>query len=229
MPQVRSMTLARLKEELPDDYSAAGLKQIQEKLASLAAPVLAPSTRSRATTARKRAAPEPQTVLRTVQTRRMAARAAVAVQEDDASQENECAAPEAAATAGPPRPPLPPKATRGAASKAASKPPNNSTSFNGVPLATPLPFAGPAMELPVTFVTEQKKARFTRAAAPPSAVVIKAPNGASYAVSTAEDLQDLPGQDAEALVDMLRSQREFLDKLLAKTVTTRRGGGRGKQ
>ncbi|KAK2080483.1 hypothetical protein QBZ16_000336 [Prototheca wickerhamii] len=183
---VRSMTLAKLQETMPDDYSAAGLKQIHEKLASLAAPVLPPATgRVRATTARKRAAVEPPTVLR---------------------------------TAGRPPAPRPAAKPAGAAG----------STFNGMPLATPLPFAGPAVELPTTFVTEQKKSRFTRAAAQPSAVVLRAPNGSAYAVSSAEDIEELPGAEAQALVDMLRSQREFLDRLLAKTVTTRRGASRSK-
>ncbi|KAL6780898.1 hypothetical protein ACKKBG_A08925 [Auxenochlorella protothecoides x Auxenochlorella symbiontica] len=236
---VRSMTLARLREELPDDYSAAGLREVQEKLASLAAPPpLAPGTRARGTV-RKRAAGEPTTVLRTVQTRRMAARTGdeasgpagpplpaprPGADQDKGSGGDPAPKDSTAAAPGPPgRPPVPPR-RGGAAPPRAAAPAG--TLFNGLPLATPLPFSGPAVQMPITYVTEQKRAggRFTAAAAPPSAVVLQAASGAQYAVSRLEDLEGLPGGEADALLDSLRAQREFLDRLLANSINTRRGG-----
>lgn len=121
------------------------------------------------------------------------------------------------------RPPVPPR-RGGAAPPRAAAPAG--TLFNGLPLATPLPFSGPAVQMPITYVTEQKRAggRFTAAAAPPSAVVLQAASGAQYAVSRLEDLEGLPGGEADALLDSLRAQREFLDRLLANSINTRRGG-----
>lgn len=56
--------------------------------------------------------------------------------------------------------------------------------FQGMPLQTPMPFAGEAMALPITLLTQKRGGR-TKAAAAPEAAVITTAGGTGWGAAGA--------------------------------------------
>lgn len=89
-------------------------------------------------------------------------------------------------------------------------------SFNGVPLQTPMPFAGKAMPMPVTMlVQEGKRGGKTKASQEPRAAVVTTKDGKQWALG-ANGLADIPESHRREVSDLLSSQFAFLASALGK-------------
>ena len=92
------------------------------------------------------------------------------------------------------------------------------TSYNGVPLQTPMPFVGKAVPMPIQMLTVQAqgkraggKTKASRNA--PQAAVITTKDGKQWAIG-ASGLRDIPESHRQEVTDMLRSQWAFLQDAL---------------
>ena len=89
-------------------------------------------------------------------------------------------------------------------------------SFNGVPLQTPMPFAGKAMPMPVTMlVQEGKRGGKTKASQEPRAAVVKTIDRKQWALG-ANRLADITESHRREFSDLLSSQFAFLATALGK-------------
>lgn len=95
-------------------------------------------------------------------------------------------------------------------------PTNKSSSFNGLPLQTPMPFAGEAIPLPFTMIAQKRGAR-TRAAPAPDAAVITTADGMQWAVGK-EGMASIPESHKAEIQGILNDQVSFLMTALGKTV-----------
>jgi hypothetical protein len=200
------MPLNEFQQKYPEDFKTGALQEIRQRYAAMAqaAQAAVPATGSRGT---KRAA-EPATVLRTVKARRTAP--ALAPSRG------------AAGAAAPAEPAVPHQ------SEETQQPANvRHGAFNGMPLQTPLPFAGAAMPMPVTMLTQKRGGR-TKAAAVPEAAVVTTADGMQWALS-AEGVAAIPESHRAEVAEMLSAQFTFLAAALGKTVFDGRGGRAGRR
>ena len=100
--------------------------------------------------------------------------------------------------------------------------------FNGLPLQTPLPFAGAtATAMPITMLTQKRGGRTkasAAAAAVPEAAVVTTNDGKTWALDQ-QGVGGIPESHRAEVTDMLMRQFEFLVAALGKTVF----GGRGRR
>lgn len=95
-----------------------------------------------------------------------------------------------------------------------------SMSYNGLPLQTPMPFAGKAVPMPVQLLTVQAqgkraggKTKASRNA--PQAAVVTTKDGKQWAVG-ANGLRDIPESHRQEVGEYLRSQFSFLQDALGE-------------
>lgn len=87
--------------------------------------------------------------------------------------------------------------------------------FNGVPLQTPMPFAGAAVAMPITMLVQSKRGARTKAANDPSAAVVTTKDGKQWALG-AEGLQGIPESHRAEVAELLSSQFRFLASALGQ-------------
>jgi hypothetical protein len=98
--------------------------------------------------------------------------------------------------------------------------------FNGRPLATPMPFAGEAVPVPVTMLAQCRGGgRGAVGPAAPDAAVVTTSDGQQWALGK-EGVAAIPETHRKEVAEMLAAQFEFLAAALGKTVFARPGGGR---
>lgn len=221
------MTLKEFREKHPEDLKTGALQEIRQRYAALAEAMqqgVPPATGRRGS---KRAA-EPVTVLRTVRARRTGSTVGMAHH-----------------MAPPPLPAASTRSTRGNVQHAepdtlAAVPeavPQEDLpaahpampvmgSFNGRPLQTPMPFAGQAMALPVTMLTQKRGGR-TKAAPVPDAAVVTTADGMQWALGK-DGVAGIPESHRAEVAELLSAQFNFLAAALGRTVFDRQGG-RGKR
>lgn len=236
------MPLKQFQEKYPDDFKTGALQEIRQRYAAMAeaAQQAIPSTAAKGTkVGMKRAAAEPITVLKTVKTRRTAS-ALMPSWGAGAPAAAAAAAPIAAAAAPAPRraaragpmdftiaeedeeehPAPGPSSARDNQLLAGNIP--SKQAFNGLPLQTPLPFAGSAMPLPVTMLTQKRGGR-TKAVAAPDAAVVTTADGMQWALGK-DGMAAIPESHRAEVAEMLSAQFNFLAAALGKTVFDRPGG-----
>lgn len=91
--------------------------------------------------------------------------------------------------------------------------------FNGVPLQTPMPFAGQAVAMPVTMLMQNKKGGRTKASRAPSAAVVTTKDGKQWALG-ADGLESIPDSHRAEVADLLSSQFSFLASALGKQISS---------
>jgi hypothetical protein len=223
------MPLKDFQEKFPGDFKTGALQEIRERYAAMAAAAhkAVPATAARGMRTAKRGA-EPETALRTVRPRR-GGPVAPPPRWDDAAAPAPApvrAAPDGSeAAAAPSQPPTahePVPAFRSAMSSTAA--PGMHGSFNGLPLQTPMPFAGAAAAMPVTMLTQKRGGR-TKAAAVPDAALITTADGLQWALGKG-GMASIPETHRAEVTELLSAQFEFLAAALGKTVFSR-GGRRG--
>lgn len=87
--------------------------------------------------------------------------------------------------------------------------------YNGVPLQTPMPFAGQAVAMPVTMLMQNKKGGRTKASRAPSAAVVTTKDGKQWALG-ADGLESIPDSHRAEIAELLSSQFSFLASALGK-------------
>ena len=231
--QTRDMPLKQFQEKYPDDFKTGALQEIRQRYAAMAeaAQQSIPSTAGKGSrVGTKRAAAEPITVLKTVKTRRTAS-ALMPSWGTGAPAAAPAAAPAPRRNVRPMEPsiaeeneeehPAPGPSSLQEAHLPAGKIPTKHA-FNGVPLQTPLPFAGSAMPLPVTMLTQKRGGR-TKAAAAPDAAVVTTADGMQWALGK-DGMAAIPESHRAEVAEMLSAQFNFLAAALGKTVFDRPGG-----
>jgi hypothetical protein len=95
---------------------------------------------------------------------------------------------------------------------------HSATTYNGIPLQTPMPFTGKAIPLPVQMLTVQQqgkkaggKTKATRDA--PQAAIVTTKDGKQWAVGM-NGLSDIPESHRQEVADYLTSQFSFLQDAL---------------
>lgn len=225
-PQMRTMPLKKFQEEYPSDFQSGALEEIRERYAAMAeAAKQAPLT-----TRGKRGA-EPPTVMRTVRAKRTQdplqmkqprvfarqlgpsssslapvpeAENVVARNEEEEKEEedeNDAVAP---LNGNLPAPPVPRQ------------------TFNGLPLQTPMPFAGAAVPVPVTMLAQKRAGARTKAVAAPDAAIITTADGKQWALGK-EGIASIPDSHKAEVEELLSAQFSFLAAALGKTVFEGRG------
>ena len=91
--------------------------------------------------------------------------------------------------------------------------------FNGVPLQTPMPFAGQAVAMPVTMLMQNKKGGRTKASRAPSAAVVTTKDGKQWALG-ADGLESIPLSHRAEVAELLSSQFSFLASALGKQIAS---------
>ena len=196
------MPLKEFRENYPDDFKSGALEEIRQRYAKLAEKVAQqhadlPATllTGAARGTRKRIA-EPATVLHTVKSRRVGAAARVGLRDNAEPQ---------------------PKSEVEVPGEGIN--PAQRHVFNGLPLETPMPFAGAAVPLPMTMVTQRRGGKIP-AAAVPDAVILKTADGKSWAVGK-DGLSSIPESHRAEVVELIKNQAKFW-----ATLDTTTGGGR---
>ena len=226
------MPLKQFQEKYPDDFKTGALHEIRQRYAAMAeaAQQAIPSTAAKGTrVGMKRAAAEPITVLKTVKTRRTASAlmpswGAGAPTAPEAAA-NPAPAPRRNARPGPMEPSIAEDEEEEHPAPGPSFQENQlpaRQAFNGLPLQTPLPFAGTAMPLPVTMLTQKRGGR-TKAAAAPDAAVVTTADGKQWALGK-DGMAAIPESHRAEVAEMLSAQFNFLAAALGKTVFDRPGG-----
>ena len=167
--QIRQMPLKEFRANYPDDYKSGALEEIRQRYAKLAEEVAQqhrdfPTALGFGTaqTTRKRGnAPEPATVLHTVKSRRVEAAGRLGLRGDAELQ---------------PKSEVEVKARTNRNSNEQVNHPTQRHMFNGLPLETPMPFAGAAIPIPMTMVTQRRGGRIP-ATALPDAVILETADG----------------------------------------------------
>jgi len=95
----------------------------------------------------------------------------------------------------------------------------SSHKYNGVPLQTPMPFAGQAVAMPVTMLMQNKKGGRTKASRAPSAAVVTTKDGKQWALG-ADGLESIPDSHRAEIAELLSSQFSFLASALGKNVSS---------
>lgn len=212
--QIRNMPLADFERQYPDDLKSGALEEIRARYVALAAEA---ATSLPATTATKRGRSEVPTALRTVRPRRGAAAAGPVIPPPKFADNG---VPAAAAGkrhgAGPVADDL---CTYQQQHKQFAGRPAPSTLFHGLPLQTPMPFAGEAVPVPVTLLTQKRGGRMRSAAAPDAAIITTA-DGKQWAVSAA-GTEAIPDSHRNEVESLLNAQFEFIAAALGKTVFSR--------
>ena len=93
--------------------------------------------------------------------------------------------------------------------------------FNGLPLQTPMPFAGEAVPLPITLLTQRRGGRAGAAPAPDAAVVTTS-DGMQWALGKG-GMTGIPESHRGEVEGLLHAQWEFIAAALGKTVFSRGG------
>jgi hypothetical protein len=220
---MRTMPLKKFQEEYPSDFQSGALEEIRERYAALAeAAKQAPLT-----TRGKRGA-EPPTVMRTVRAKRaqgplqmkqprvFARRAGPSSslapvpeaenvvahnEEEEEEEEHDAVAP---LNGNLPAPPV------------------SRQIFNGLPLQTPMPFAGAAVPVPVTMLAQKRAGARTKAVAAPDAAIITTADGKQWALGK-EGIASIPNSHKAEVEELLSAQFSFLAAALGKTVFEGRG------
>ena len=91
--------------------------------------------------------------------------------------------------------------------------------FGGRPLQTPMPFAGEAVAMPVTLLTQKRGGR-TKAAPAPEAAVIMTADGKQWVLG-GEGVAGIPDSHRQEVSDLLTAQFNFFAAALGKTVFSR--------
>lgn len=226
------MPLKEFQEKYPDDFKTGALEEIRQRYAAMseAAQHAHPATASKVGKTSKKRAGEPITVLQTVKTRRTGAAlmpsweavppAPIAAPRGESKNAAEDTMEEAAAPSTANHPIIENQ------QPAALVPSRNA--FNGLPLQTPMPFAGAAMPLPITMLTQKRGGR-TKAAPAPDAAVVTTADGMQWALGK-EGVAGIPESHRAEVAEMLSAQFNFLAAALGKTVFDRpagRGSRRG--
>jgi len=225
------MPLKEFQDKYPDDFKTGALQEIRQRYAAMAeaAQQAIPSTAAKGTRiGMKRAAAEPITVLKTVKTRRTAS--ALMPSWGDGGAPAAARAPHRNARPAPMEPsiaedeeedhPVPGPSSQESKPPVDMLPPKQA--FNGLPLQTPLPFAGSAMPLPVTMLTQKRGGR-TKAVAAPDAAVVTTADGKQWALGK-DGIAAIPESHKAEVAEMLSAQFSFLAAALGKTVFDRPGG-----
>lgn len=229
------MPLKQFQEKYPDDFKTGALQEIRQRYAAMAeaAQQAIPSTAAKGTRSRvKRAAAEPITVLKTVKTRRTASALMPSWGAGGASAAGAAPAPRRNARPAPMEPSIAEDEEEEHPAPGLSFQENklpvaldmlpSKQAFNGLPLQTPLPFAGFAMPLPVTMLTQKRGGR-TKAVAAPDAAVVTTADGMQWALGK-DGMAAIPESHRAEVAEMLSAQFNFLAAALGKTVFDRPGG-----
>eukprot|EP00887_Chlorella_sp_A99_P006778 scaffold2.g6778.t1 len=217
--RVRAMPMEEFSKEYPEDFQSGALKEIHQRYAAMAAEAAKPA----ATTA-KRGRSEASTSLRTVRPRR----GPVPLAPPPKFSENlhPVAAPAAetasrrstrSRTVAPgveqqqQQPEERPTGRRGVKTTA--------TTFNGMPLQTPMPFVGEAVPLPITLLTQKRGGR-TAGGTAPEAAIITTGDGRQWAVGKS-GMAAIPESHRQEVEGLLSAQFEFIAAALGKTVFSR--------
>jgi hypothetical protein len=232
------MPLKQFQEKYPVDFKTGALQEIRQRYAAMAeaAQQAIPSTSTKGTrVGMKRAAAEPITVLKTVKTRRTASAlmpswdtgvdgATAPVAAAPAPRRNARAAPMEPSIAEDEEEehPAPSPSFQENQFPAAGNMLPTRQAFNGLPLQTPLPFAGSAMPLPVTMLAQKRGGR-TKAASAPDAAVVTTADGMQWALGK-DGMAAIPETHRAEVAEMLSAQFNFLAAALGKTVFDRPGG-----
>ncbi|KAI3438316.1 hypothetical protein D9Q98_000750 [Chlorella vulgaris] len=236
----RAMQLSEFQAAYPGDFQAGALEEIRVRCAAMAAAAAAvpvPATGRLTRTTAKRAA-EPATVLRTVRARRgpvapppkfsegpaasgapPAGPLAAAAEADTASRRgtrSRVAVMEDASGEQQQQHAQPPTSRR--STTAAARPAGGGV-FGGMPLQTPMPFAGEAVAMPITLLTQKRGGR-SKAAPQPEAAVITTADGKQWALG-AEGVSAIPDSHRQEVSDLLTAQFNFFAAALGKTVFQR--------
>lgn len=202
--QIRSMPLKKFQQEYPNDLQTGVLEQIRERYAALAEAAKHPQL-----ALGKRAA-EPGTVLRTVRAKRAPVPSKMAnlidVEENSSVFSDIVNKPTQLDGLLPA-----PQMTLDPAS-----------SFNGLPLQTPMPFIGAPVALPVTLLAQKRAGARTKAVAAPEAAVITTADGKQWALGR-DGVVAVPETHRAEVTELLAAQFEFLAAALGKTVFAGRG------
>jgi hypothetical protein len=213
------MPLKVLQEKFPGDFTAAAMQEIRERYGEMQRQLA-----EKATAAALAAGPggraakrgrEPDTVLHTV---RAAPRGVPAV---PPPRFDALPAAAAAPPASPPKfadaPAAAPVAPMAMPPPAVPrpKPVPAAGSFNGVPLQTPMPFAGAPIPLPVTLLAQRKPGGRTRAAPAPDAAVVTTADGQQFAVGRG-GVGGVPASHRAEVADLMRQQLEFFAAALQR-------------
>ena len=230
------MPLKEFQEKYPDDFKTGALQEIRQRYAAMAeaAQQAHPATAARGKQTTKKRAGEPFTVLQTVKARRTGAAlmpsweaappapAAVprADNHNEETQQEEQIMQEAAAPSETNQPVV---ENQQPAAVGTSR-----HAYNGLPLQTPMPFAGPAVPIPITMLTQKRGGRTNAAAYAPDAVIVTTSDGKQWAIGKG-GVAEVPDSHRAEVSDLLTKQFDFLLGALNKTVFERPAGRKSKK